>query len=60
MINEVLSCSAVGSPDSVRDQVRQFIERTGADELIVACSMFDHAARLRSYEIASQVRDSLY
>ena len=60
LINEVLSCSAVGSPDSVRDQVAHFIERTGADELIVACSMFDHAARLRSYEIASQVRDSLY
>ena len=40
---------------SVREAMRAFIERTGADELMVTCQMYDHAARLRSYEIAAQV-----
>ena len=38
---------------------KAFIERTGADELMITSQMFDHAARLRSYEIAAQVRTQL-
>ena len=34
--------------------LRAFIERTGADELMITSQIFDHAARLRSYEIAAQ------
>ena len=59
MLAEVLSCSAIGSPATVRTAIADFIDRTRADELIVTCSMFDHEARLRSCEIAAQVRDSL-
>jgi luciferase family oxidoreductase group 1 len=59
ILADVLSCSAIGSPDTVREAIRGFIARTGADELIIACNMFDHRARLHSYEIAAQVRDSL-
>jgi luciferase family oxidoreductase group 1 len=55
MLADVLSCTAIGSPDTVRRSMRAFIERTGADELMVTCQMFDHPARLRSYEIAAQV-----
>jgi luciferase family oxidoreductase group 1 len=44
--------SFVGSPDTVRDQMAAFVERTRADELIVVSHIFDHAARLRSYELA--------
>ena len=58
LLETVLSCAAVGSPDTVRAQTRAFIERTGADELMLASGIFDHAARLRSYEIAAQVRDA--
>jgi hypothetical protein len=36
----------------VRDQLEAFVERTRADELIVVSHIFDHAARLRSYELA--------
>ena len=36
-----------------------FVERTGADELIVASQIYDHAARLRSYEITAAVRDEI-
>jgi luciferase family oxidoreductase group 1 len=59
LLDSVLSCSAIGAPDTVRAGLKSFVERTGADELMIACQMFDHAARLRSYEIAAQARDSL-
>ena len=50
--------SFVGSPRTVGDQMREFIERTHADELIVVSHIYDHAARLRSYEIAADVMRS--
>jgi luciferase family oxidoreductase group 1 len=49
-VARMLAASAVGSPDSVREQLSALIERTGADELIVAGAIFDHAARVASYE----------
>jgi len=55
LLDSVLSCAAIGSPPTVRDGVKAFVDRTGADELMIACNMFDHRARLRSYEIASGV-----
>ncbi len=55
-LDEVLACSFIGSPATVRSGLGAFIERTGADELMIACSMFDHAARLRSYELTSSLR----
>jgi luciferase family oxidoreductase group 1 len=58
MLNDVLSCSAIGAPDTVAAAMTQFIERTGADELMVTSQIFDHTARLRSYEITAQVRDA--
>jgi luciferase family oxidoreductase group 1 len=56
MLDSVLSCSAIGSPDTVAAQLKAFIERTGADELMVTSQIFDHAARLRSYEITAQIQ----
>jgi luciferase family oxidoreductase group 1 len=45
--------SFVGSPDTVSVQMRDFVERTQADELIVVSHIYDHSARLQSYEIAA-------
>jgi alkanesulfonate monooxygenase SsuD/methylene tetrahydromethanopterin reductase-like flavin-dependent oxidoreductase (luciferase family) len=56
MLDQVLSCSAIGSYATVSAQIHAFIERTGANELMIASQVFDHTARLRSYEIAAQVR----
>ena len=53
MLDEVLSCSAVGSPATVRQALLAFVERTGADELMIASQVFDHDARMQSYEIAA-------
>jgi luciferase family oxidoreductase group 1 len=59
MLKEALSCSAVGSPDTVRRELAAFIERTQPDELIIAAQIYDHTAQLRSYEIAAEVREGL-
>jgi len=59
LLDSVLSCATTGSPSTVREGLRSFIERTGADELMITSQMFDHQARLRSYEIAAQVRQEL-
>lgn len=54
MLDEVLSCSAIGSPTAVRAALHAFVDRTGADELMITSQIFDHEARMRSYEIAAQ------
>jgi len=51
LVASFLTCSAIGSSDTVAEKLAAFIEQTAADELIVASQIFDHAARLRSYEI---------
>ena len=58
LLDSVLSCAAVGAPDTVRAGLQAFVERTGADELMVTTQVFDHAARLRSYEIVAQIADT--
>lgn len=59
MLDVVLSCSAIGAPDTVAAQLQAFIARTGADELMITSQIFDHAQRLRSYEITAEVRAGL-
>ena len=44
--------SFVGAPDTIRNQMGQFIAATQADELIVVAHIYDHAARVRSYQLA--------
>ena len=53
MIAQALSCSAIGSPETVRRGIEAFVQRTGADELIVTSQIFDHTARLKSFEIVA-------
>jgi luciferase family oxidoreductase group 1 len=56
LLDSVLSCSAVGSPETVRESVNAFLARTGADELMITSQVFNHAARLRSYELLAGVQ----
>ena len=51
MLKTVLGSSAIGSPETVRARTEAFIARTGADELMITSQIFDHAARIRSYEL---------
>jgi luciferase family oxidoreductase group 1 len=58
-VAKMLSRSFVGSRETVRRGLKNFIEETSADELIVASAIYDHAARLRSYEILAGVQKAL-
>ena len=53
----MLNRSFVGSGETVRAGLEHFVEETGVDELIVASAIYEHSARLRSYEILSKVRN---
>jgi luciferase family oxidoreductase group 1 len=59
MLDDMLSCTAIGTPDTVKRTLKDFIEQTGADELMIASMIFDHDARLRSYEIVADVNNAL-
>jgi luciferase family oxidoreductase group 1 len=53
LIGEMLSCTAAGSAGTVRQWLETFVARTGADELMLASQIYDHDARLRSYELVA-------
>ena len=57
--SRMLACSFVGSPATVAPQLQAFIDRTGADELIVAAAIFDPKARMHSYELLAEIRKQL-
>jgi luciferase family oxidoreductase group 1 len=59
MLDQTLSCSFAGSPDTVARGLQFFLESTQADELIATGHIYDHEARLRSFELLSQLRDTL-
>jgi len=58
LLAEVLACSAIGAPETVRAALERFIQRTRPDEIMLTSQMFDHQARLHSFEIAAQLLKS--
>ena len=56
-IDHTLSVTAIGSTDTVHAAIAALVARTGADELIMVSQIYDHAARLRSYELTAALRD---
>ncbi len=59
MASQSLACSVVGAARTVERGLNEFIEITKPDELMIAALIYDQAARLRSYEIAVEVRERL-
>lgn len=55
----MLRYSAVGTPEAVATQLQNFLDLTGADELMVTGLFADHAARLESLALTAQIRDRL-
>jgi luciferase family oxidoreductase group 1 len=55
-VERALSYAAVGSATTVREHLKSVLNLTRADEIIVTSQIFDHAARLRSFEIIAGVR----
>jgi luciferase family oxidoreductase group 1 len=58
-LEHMLACTVTGSPATVRRELEAFIERTGANELMMTGQIFDHAARLRSFELTAQIHDAM-
>ena len=54
MLDDMLSSSAIGAPASVRAKLDAFVERTGADELMITSQIHDHAVRLKSYALLAE------
>jgi luciferase family oxidoreductase group 1 len=50
---------AVGSAETVRRRLAEIVEETAADEIIAVAQIYDHTARLRSYEIGARVFEAL-
>ena len=59
ILQQSLSCAIVGAPETVKQGLKTFIARTRADEIMVAGQIFDHAARVRSYQIAAEAREAM-
>jgi luciferase family oxidoreductase group 1 len=55
LLYEALACSVTGSPETVRKGLDAFIAQTEVDEIMISARIFDHSARLRSYEIVAEV-----
>jgi luciferase family oxidoreductase group 1 len=54
-----LQCSAVGSLQTVRGEMQRWLDLTGANEVIITGQIFDHQARLTSFEIAAEAAKGL-
>lgn len=54
-VMNMLGCSFVGSPATVKAGLARFSEQTKADELMVVAAIYDQAARLRSYELLAEI-----
>ncbi|WP_139490547.1 LLM class flavin-dependent oxidoreductase [Brevibacillus dissolubilis] len=50
-----LNSSIVGSPATVKARLQAFLDETQADELMIQTDAYDHAARVRSYEIVADI-----
>jgi luciferase family oxidoreductase group 1 len=55
LLEQIFTCAAMGSPETVKKGLIDFIAMTKADELMITSQIFDHAKRLRSYEITSKL-----
>jgi len=56
---QMLARSIIGSPETVRFGLKNLFEETGADELIVVSDVFDHAKRLRSFELIAEAFEEI-
>jgi hypothetical protein len=53
----MLACSFYGSTTTIKAKLAPLIEATGADELMVAAAIWDHQARVQSFELLAQAFD---
>ena len=52
-VERALACAVVGDAETVKQGIAAFVDRHRPDELLLTANVFDHAARVRSFEIAA-------
>lgn len=55
-VNEFLSMAMIGSAETIQQKMQVLLQHTQADELIFTCDMYEHADRLRSFDILAQLQ----
>ncbi|MBN6185442.1 LLM class flavin-dependent oxidoreductase [Aneurinibacillus sp. BA2021] len=55
VLHKQLRTSVIGGPEAVREKLAAFIHETQADEIMVNAQIYDHQARLRSFEIVAEI-----
>jgi len=53
--SQMLACTFVGSKDTIKADLQRFIDQTQVDEIMASSHIYDHRARLRSYELMAEV-----
>ena len=53
--NQMLACTFVGSKATLQQELQEFLDQTGVDEIMATSHIFEHSARLRSYELLAEV-----
>ncbi|MFY4775359.1 LLM class flavin-dependent oxidoreductase [Metabacillus sp. RGM 3146] len=54
LLEQRIGSSIVGSPETIKEKLQLFLNDTQANEMMVNAQIFDHKARLRSYEIVGE------
>jgi luciferase family oxidoreductase group 1 len=53
-VDQAFREAIIGTPSAVGKGMEEFVRRTGVDELMVTAAIYDHEARLRSFEIVAE------
>lgn len=54
-VSQMIACSFFGSPETIKEDMESFIKQTGVDEVMVTSHIFDHQARLHSYQLFAEL-----
>lgn len=54
-VNQMLAVAFIGGPDKISSQLKSFLEQTGVDEIMVTSHIYDHQARLHSYQLFADI-----
>lgn len=55
-LQQMIAYSFIGGPEKIKKELEIFLEKTQVNELMVATAIYEHKARLVSYEILSQLK----
>ena len=58
-VSQMTACSFIGSKSKVEVALKQFIDYTQVDELMVTSPIFDHSDKLKSVQLLKEVIDSI-